>query len=300
MTRGERAEIAVTVRSASGQIISTPASVKLLKNGVPSDQSSASQGRAFFIPRGLGDFTIVVDAAGYKSAQKDVSISVPGQVEVDVYLQRDTASNESSGVPGKPILAPKAQEALSKGTQALREGKLDEAQKYLDKAVKLAPSHPDVLYAQGMLYMRQSKWGSAEEVFQKSNQIESNQARVLAALGMTFCNEGKYEQAIPLLEKSIQLEPTSGWETVFALAKAYYYHEQYDQALKMAEQAHSAAHPPVPQVELLLAQCLTAEGRYEDAAKVLRDFLQNSPNAPESATARRWLQNLTTNGKIQR
>jgi tetratricopeptide (TPR) repeat protein len=300
MNRGTRAEIAVTVRSASGQVITTPASVKLLKNGVPSDQSPASQGRVFFIPRGLGDFTIVVDAAGYKSAQKDVSISVPGQIEVDVYLQRDLGSNESVGVPGRPILAPNAQEAYAKGTQAMREGKLDEAQKYLDKAVKLAPSHPDVLYAQGMLFMRQSKWGSAEEVFQKSNQIEPNQARVLAALGMTFCNGRKYEQAIPLLEKSMQLEPTSGWETSLALAKAYYYHGQYDQALKMAEQAHGAARTPVSQVELLLAQCLTAEGRYEDSAKVLREFLSGNPPAAEAATAQRWLENLAANGKIQR
>jgi len=300
VSRGDHAEISVTLRDTSSQIITGPATVKLYENGVLRDQSSASQGRAFFIPRTLGDFTIVVDAAGYKSAQKDVTLRVPVQAEVDVYLQRDLAPNEAAGVPGKPILAPNAQEALSKGAQALREGKLDEAEKYLNKAVKLAPGNPDVLYVQGMLYMKQSNWEPAQLVLEKSNQIAPNQPRVLAALGMTLCNQKKYEEAIPPLEKSLQLEPGSGWETNWALATAHYHREQYEQALKLAEQAHGATRTSVPQVELLLARCLTAVGRYEDSAKVLREFLKSNTNTPEAATAQRWLAGLAANGKIQR
>ena len=298
MSRGERAEIAVSVRDASGQMISAPATVKLYKNGVPSDQSSTSHGRAFFIPRGLGDFTIVVDAAGYKSAQKEVSLSVPVQAEVDIYLQRDLAPSESVGVPGKPILAPEAQEALTKGSEAMRAGKLDEAQKYLSKALKLAPGNPDVLYVQGVLYMKQNNWDPAVSTLEKSNQIEPNQPRVLGALGMALCNQQKYDQAIPILEKSVQLEPNSGWETDWALAKAYYYLDQYDQALKMAQQAHSVTHTLVPQVELLLAQCLTAVGKYDDSANVLREFLKTNPKSPEATTAQHWLERLATDGKI--
>lgn len=298
MTRGNRAEIAVTIRNSSGQIITVPVNVKLYKNGVPSQQSSTSHGRAFFIPAGLGDFTIVVEAAGYKSAQKDVSIQVPIEADVDIYLQRDLAANETAGAPGKPILAPKAEEAFTKGSQALREGKLDEAQKYLSKALKLAPGNPDVLYVQGVLYMKQSNWEPAVSMLEKSNQIAPNEPRVLAALGMALCNEKKYEQAIPLLEKSLQLEPSSGWESDWALAKAYYYREKYEQALQMAQQAHSVARTPVPQVELLLAQCLTAVGKYDDSAKVLREFLKSNPQSPEAATAQHWLEALAAGGKI--
>jgi tetratricopeptide (TPR) repeat protein len=300
MTRGDRGEISVTVRDAAGQIIAAPASVKLYKNGIPSDQSSTSHGRAFFIPRSLGDFTIVVEAAGYKIAQKDVSMMVAGKAEIDIYLQRDLASNEGESVPGKPILAPAAQEALSKGTQALKDGKLDEAEKQLNRAAKLAPANPNVLYLQGMLYMKQSKWENAQSVLERSNQIEPNQPRVLSALGMALCNQKKYETAIPILEKSVQMDPNSGWETDLALAKSYYFHEQYGQALKMAEQAHTTSHGSSPQVELILAQCLTAVGRYEDSANVLREFLKSNGQSPEGVTARRWLDSLAADGKIRR
>ena len=144
-----------------------------------------------------------------------------------------------------------------------------------------------MLYVQGMLFMRQHNWDAAQSVLQKSDQLDPNQARVLAALGMTFCNQKNYGQAIPLLEKSRQLEPASGWETDFALAKAYYYHEQYEEALKMAESARANSHTSNSQVELLLAQCLTAVGRYGDSAEVLREFLKTHSNDPDAATAKR-------------
>jgi len=48
-----------------------------------------------------------------------------------------------------------------------------------------------------------------------------------------------------------------------------------------------------------LAQSLTAVGRYEDAAQTLREFLRDHADRPETATARRWLEQLATNGKIR-
>jgi Flp pilus assembly protein TadD len=299
MSRGDRGEIAVTVRNTSGEIITAPATIKIYQNGMPMDQASTSHGRAFFIPRSLGDYTVTVEAAGYKNGQRDVSLSIAVKVDVDVVLQRDGASNETGGVPGKPLLAPKAKEALDKGSQALREDKLDEAQKYLSEAMKLAPGNPDVLYVQGVLYLRKRDWGHAQTVLEKSSELEPNQARVLAALGMALCNQKKYEAAIPKLEKSLQLDPTEGWETEWALAKSYYYREQYDQALKMAQQAQTDSHGAAPQVELLLAQCLTAAQRFEEAAGVLRAVLKNSATSPEAATARQWLERLAADGKIR-
>ena len=299
MSRGDRGEIAVTVRNTSGEIITAPATIKIYQNGMPMDQASTSHGRAFFIPRSLGDYTVTVEAAGYKTGQKDVSLSIAVKEDVQIVLQRDLASNETAGVPGKPLLAPKAKEALDKGSQAMREDKLAEAQKYLSEAMKLAPGNPDVLYIQGVLYLRKRDWGQAETVLAKSSELEPNQARVLAALGMALCNQKKYEAAIPKLEKSLQLDPTEGWETEWALAKSYYYHEQYDQALKMAQQAQADSHGLAPQVELLLAQCLTAAERFEDAAGVLRAVLKNNATSPEAATARQWLERLTADGKIR-
>jgi Flp pilus assembly protein TadD len=294
--RGDRAEISVTVRDSSGEPISAPASVKLYHDGILVDQKAASHGRAFFVPRALGNFGLVAEATGYKVGQKDLSLNVAVKTEVDVYLQ--SSSNDTGGVPGKPLLAPKAKEAFDKGLQALNENKLAEAEKYVGEAMKLAPGHPDVLFIQGVLYLSRHNWAQAQTVLETSTQLDPRNPRALSALGMALINQGKYEAAIPPLEKSLQLAP-GGWETDWTLAKAYYHHEQYDQALKTSQQALAESNGKAPQIELLVAQSLTAMGQYEDSAQTLRQFLRNHADLPEAATARRWLDGLAKNGKIR-
>lgn len=297
--RGTRTELAITVYDSARQIVRSSTTVKLYQDGVAVDQASTSEGRVFFVSRSSGsDFTITVEATGYKSAQKEVTVSPSVKNEIAIYVEAIRPSNESVGVPGKPQLAPKAKEELVKTLQAMDKKKLDEAQKHLSEAVQLAPNDPEVLYVEGLLFLERNDWLDAQTVLQKSDQIEPNQARVIAALGLALCNQKRYQQAIPPLEKSLQLSPTASWETEWTLAKSYYYDGQYEQALKMAQQAKSHAHEATPQLDLLLAQCLTAVGRYEDSAQVLRDFLKNTPSGPDAATARRWLDRLVANGKI--
>src|SRR5438477_11363802 len=66
LLRGDKAEISVTVRDSSDQAISVPATVKIFKEGMPTDQKDASHGRAFFILRSLADYTVAVNATGSK------------------------------------------------------------------------------------------------------------------------------------------------------------------------------------------------------------------------------------------
>jgi Tfp pilus assembly protein PilF len=297
--RGDRAELSVTVRDSSGEAISAPTSVKLYHDGVPVDQSAAAHGRAFFVFRTLGTYTLMVEANGYKAAEKEVMVSVAMKFEVDVYVQREPSSNETSGVPGKPLLSPKAKEALDKSLEALGANKLSEAEKYVAEAMKLAPGHPDVLFVQGVLYLSQRNWAQAQSVLEKASQMDPNNARIFSALGMALADQGKYEEAITPLEKSLQLEASGGWETHWALGKAYYYRRQYDQALKTSQLALTESHGKAPQIELLVAQSLTAVGRYDDAAETLRDFLKRHGDLPEAATAKRWLNGLSNSGKTR-
>ncbi len=297
MPRTDRPEIAVTVRDSSGAAITTVGSVKLYHDGVLDDESGLSRGRAFFVPRRFGDYTLVIDAAGYRSVQKDVNVSVAMRYEVEAGLRLEAASDVAGGL-GKPLLAPKAKEALDKSVKALSANKLAEAEKYVNEAVKLAPSHPDVLYVAGVLYLNQQKWAQAQTALEKASQLDSTNARIFAALGMALTDQGKYEQAIPPLEKSLQLDPGT-WEAHWALGKAYYHRQQYEQALKTSQLALTESNGKAPQIELLVAQALTAVGKYEDAAQSLRDFLAHYGERPEAATARRWLSSLASDGKIR-
>lgn len=290
--RGDRAEIAVTVRDTQGRIILSPATVKVYHSGVLTAQEATSEGRAFFILHGLGDYVVNVEATGYKTAQKDISVRIAVRDEEDIYLRSSSATEADSNVPGKPLLAPKAKEALEKGLEALKDNKLDEAQKHLEEAMKLAPSHPDVLYGRALVYLKRSDWANAQTLLEKATQVDPKHALAWSALGMAFVNAGKFDRAIPPLQESLALEPAK-WETHWALAKAYYNQQQYEQAVKESQEGWTESHGASPEIELLLAQSLTAVGRYQDAVLALRDFLKNHPDGPRADTARRWLEQLT-------
>jgi len=117
---------------------------------------------------------------------------------------------------------------------------------------------------------------------------------------MALCNQGKYAEAIPPLEKALQLNPASDWETNWSLAESYYYTERYDEALKISQEARLESNGQAPQVDLLVAKSLVAVGRYEDSAKILRELLKTHSDGPEVATAKRYLERLTADGKIAR
>jgi uncharacterized protein HemY len=296
---GRGAEITVTVHDISGDPISSSAIVKLFRDGtVLSRQGETSRGSALLVVNGLGEFTLIVEAAGYESAQKDVSIHVAGRAQVDIYLRRLANANAATRPPGRPLLAPKAKEALEKGLQALSADKTKDAEKYVGEAIRLAPGHPDVLYVQGVLHLKQRNWPQAQTALEKATQIDPSYARAFAALGMALCDQGKYDAAIEPLQKSLQLDSAGSWETRWTLAKAYYHHEEYGEALKMSRDALSSSDGRAPEIALLVAQSLTAVGRYDDAAQSLREFLRAHGDHPEATTARKWLGQLTASGKI--
>jgi hypothetical protein len=297
---GNGAEITVMVRDAEGQPISAPAIVKLYREGsIPSGEGATSQGRLLFVVTSLGEFTVTVQLPGYQSAQKDVSVREPVRTQVDVYLRRERIGENIVGVPGKPVLAPKARESFDRGLRALSEDKLRDAEKFVGDAVRLAPGHPDVLYVQGVLYLKQRNWEQAQSALEKATQVDPNHAPAFAALGMALEDQRKYDAAIIPLEKSLSLDAGVGFEAHWALAKAYYQSARYEEALKSAQAALAESKGKAPEIALLVAQALTAVGQYEEAAQTLRAFLREHGDRPEAGKARRWLDGLRSSGKIR-
>jgi len=93
-----------------------------------------------------------------------------------------------------------------------------------------------------------------------------------------------YDAAIAPFSKSLQLDPADVWETRRA---------------RMSQEALARSNGKASAVALLVAQSLTAVGRFEDATQMAREFLRDHASTEEAATASRWLEQLLTNGKIR-
>src|SRR5215472_9745147 len=213
---GKGVAISVVVHDSTGEAISSLARVKLFRGTIPAGQAETSHGRAELVVYDVGDFTVVVQSAGYATAQKELSIDAAGSAEVDIYLRPSSAS--PTAIPGRPLLAPKARKAVDQGVRALGIDNLAEAQKQASQAMLLAPTHPDVLYLQGVIFLKQRDWSKAQEVLEKATQVDPSNAQAHAALGMALCDQGKYEAAVVPLEKALQLNPSPSWDTRWTLA----------------------------------------------------------------------------------
>ena len=300
---GNGAEINVIVHDGTGNPISTTAMVRLYRDGnIPSGQGATSHGRVRFVVTNLGEFTVVVEPPGQPALQKDVSVHSAGERQVDVYLPPAsngvTSATGATAPPGagsvaKVILAPKAQEAFDKGLRALSTDKMRDAEKYVGEAARLAPSHPDVLYVQGVLYLKEKSWSDAQAALEKATQIDPSHARAFAALGMALADQGKFDAAIVPLEKSLELDGAKpSWETEFVLARAEYESAKYPESLTMSKKALVDANGRAPEISLLVAQALTVNGQYAEAEETLKTFLREHGDRPEAAKARRWLEKL--------
>jgi tetratricopeptide (TPR) repeat protein len=128
---------------------------------------------------------------------------------------------------------------------------------------------------------------------EKATQIDPNHARAFAALGMALTDQGKFEEAIAPLTKSIELEGAAAhWETENVLGRAYYESAKYPEALVMSKKALVDSKGRAPEIELLVAQALTANGQYVQASETLKKFLREHGDRPEAAKARRWMEKL--------
>jgi tetratricopeptide (TPR) repeat protein len=216
----------------------------------------------------VGRYTLEVVAAGYQKLTQSVDISIAGEHEqVDVTLTPESSAGTPSSPADAPILAPNAQKELSKGLEAIRENKLDEAKKHLDKLSKAAPANPDVNYLWGMYYLERKDLLQARSCWEKAIQIYPRHAFSLAALSQLALQRGDSPTAISYLGRAVEAAPSS-WRFEERFAGAYLQHQEYEQAQKHAEHAIELGKERATEAPLILAKARAQLNLTQDAPKV--------------------------------
>jgi tetratricopeptide (TPR) repeat protein len=228
----------------------------------------------------VGRYTLEVIAPGYQKLTQQVEVSFGGQHEqVYVTLTPEPAAGADSVQTGSPILAPNAQKELSKGLEALRENKPEEARKHLEKLSHAAPANPDVNYLWGMYYLQSKDLVKAKSYWEKAVQIYPRHAFSLAALSQLALQSGDSPAAIDYLGRAVEAAPSS-WRFQERLAEAYLQHQEYDQAQKHAEHAIELGKDRATQAPLILAKALAQRNAPQSAQKALDPVLAEQPSAP--------------------
>jgi thioredoxin-like negative regulator of GroEL len=242
-------------------------------------------GQAEFGNLPVGRYTLEVIAPGYQKLTQQVEVLFGGQREqVFVALTPEPASGLDSAPAGAPVLAPNAQKELSKGLEALRQDKPEEAKKHLEKLSHAAPANPDVNYLWGMYYLQRKDSVKAKSYWEKAIQIYPRHAFSLAALSQLALERGDSPAAIDYLGRAVEAAPSS-WRFQERLAEAYLQHQEYEQAQKHAEHAIELGKDRATRAPLILAKALAQRNAPQNAQKA-PDIVLAEPSSGLPAAAR--------------
>jgi len=166
---------------------------------------------------------------------------------------------------------PDNEAAIEQLTQLLLdEGKSSEAVSLLEGMTSRAPS-PILLDLLGDAYTQTKDLAKAEQAYRKANELDPSELSHLRGLGQTLMAEEKYQDALVVYQKLIDLMPDDG-DNYLSIARIYRELHQLDRAEESLLKARQYE-PGSLEVMYNEAMLYQAQGRYDDAIRVLSDAI---------------------------
>lgn len=161
------------------------------------------------------------------------------------------------------------------------EGKSAEAVTLLEGITAHSPS-PVLLDLLGDAYTQAHELAKAEEAYRKAMELDPSELSHQRGLGQTLLAEEKYSEALAVYQKISDLMPDDS-DVYLRMAQIYRELHQLDKAEDSVLKARQYA-PGSPEVMYNEAMLYQAQGRYEDAIRVLSDAVtgikSQSPTQP--------------------
>lgn len=141
------------------------------------------------------------------------------------------------------------------GGSLMRLRRDDEARAVFERAIELAPSHPDTLLDLGVLERERGNVARALELFERARRTSPERSTFATALGNTYLVAGEYERAVGHLRAAVEAKPLALRPRV-ALATALLELGDLDGAQGHVRIALSIEprHPQVRQLARVIAQ----------------------------------------------
>ncbi len=297
--------LSVLVRASNGINVDTLAVVTLYDaSGQALTSKPTSDSRASFIPLKIGSYIVDVDAPGYGKTRLEAKITTEdGEQLLIVTLRPDTGSGAAYAATSDVVLPPKPQKEVTKGLEALRANKYNEAIKHLEAAQHMAPREAEIPTMLGMVYEKKGDIATARKFWDQAIQLDPRRLTALLAYGDSLLRQKDVAGARKYLDKAVEAGPNS-WRAHSLLAATLLQQNSYAEAVTHAERAIDVGKAEANSARLTLGQALafqhqnrqaiTALEAYiagkpsqtlADAAKNLIDRLKNSPNSTTDAAA---------------
>jgi len=292
-TQSNNAGVSVMVRTSNGTNVDTLAVVTLYDaSGQSITSKTTSDSRVSFVPLGAGSYIIDIDAPGFAKARREAKvIGDEGEQLLIVTLRPDTGSGVNYAVTSTVALPPKPQKEVTKGLEALRAGKFDEAIKRLEAAQHMDPKEAEIASLLGTAYEKKSDLTTARKYWDQAIQLDPKHLASLLACGDLLLRQKDLPGARKYLEKAVEASPNS-WRAHSLLAATLLQQNSYVDAVLHAERAIDLGKSEANSARLTLGQALAFQHKNEEAITALQAYLAGGPSKSLAEAAQNMIERL--------
>ncbi len=183
---------------------------------------------------------------------------------------RQNFAGATKAKAGYPDTLPNAWNNL--GLLATREGRMEEAAGYFQRALEINPNLTVALDNLGNAYRQMRRWKDAQQVFQHAIEIAPGDAEAHYGLGMVFAQNGEDDGALGELQKALAFRPDYP-EALNNLGVLFLNLRRVDDAIRSFQRCMQVV-PGFNQSYLNLAKIYALEGKPSDARGVLQQLLK--------------------------
>ncbi len=246
--------------------------------------------------RNLQDCQLQASLPGFTSDVVDLAGRLSGNERVDIghivlhrlnHVEGFTITATTAQAPGS------ARKALEKGQQQQKQGKWDDAQKSLEKAVAIYPKFAAAWFELGRLQMQRNDPPDARHSFQQSVAADSKYLNPYLGLTQLAQREQHWQELAEVSDKLLALNPASFPDVWLSNSLANYFLQNFAAAEKSARHGLQLdTEHRVPKLEYLLGMVLFKKPDYQGAAQHLRAFLSLTTKPAEVAEAQKQLDEI--------
>ncbi len=215
----------------------------------------------------------------------------PGQNWLEIVLPKPKAPQAVTGWVTLNQLRqspPKrARKEFARSQKSMSRGDFEEAVGHLEKALAIYPSYVDAHHQLGLAHLKQQEYSAASESFYRALEIDPLRADSLYCLGLALVAVERFDEAEAAAREAVRLRPGMPWaHYVLGLVLLKSSADKTEAVTQLRQAA-----PSIPVARIGLAHVLAYQGKREEAAVELKEYLDSGAK-DNRQWAEAWIRKL--------
>lgn len=250
---------------------------------------SAPDGSFAFSNLSFGKYLLTA-TLGVVGTSQDIIIG-SSQDWVSVAIDVGAASTDATVSVAELTVPSKASKALEKARHAVRLNKLEEADRYITKALLAWPHYCQALTLRATLALTRNSFEQARSDAEKAVEYDPNDGSAYIVLGDSYLSLNRMDDALRAIDRSIDIKPNA-WEGHYEKGKILLVHHDWAGTLREATKAASLKTEDDPYLHLMKAFALAGMNDRSAASNEVDAFRRLKPESSWSPKIRQRLNEI--------